>query len=66
MVVSRAEAPALASDGTRLVELDSPRLDVADPRGAGDSMTGALGVGLAEGSVGTRCSGWPPVLPPST
>ena len=49
MVVSRAEPPALASDGTRLVELDSPRLDVADPRGAGDSMTGALGVGLARG-----------------
>ena len=45
----RADAPALASDGSRLVALDSPRLDVADSRGAGDSMTGALGVGLARG-----------------
>ena len=49
VVVSRAEHGALASDGTRLVELDAPRLDAADPRGAGDSMTGALGVGLARG-----------------
>ena len=49
VVVSRAEHGALASDGTRLVELDAPRLDAADPRGAGDSMTGALGVGVARG-----------------
>ena len=49
VVVSRAESRALASDGSRLVEVDSPRLDVADARGAGDSMTGALGVGLARG-----------------
>lgn len=47
VVVSRAEAGALASDGNRLIEVDAPRLDVADPRGAGDSMTGALGVALA-------------------
>ena len=56
VVVSRAEAPALASDGSRLVALDSPRLDVADSRGAGDSMTGALGVGLA------RALGWEEML----
>ncbi len=49
VVVSRAETGALASDGKKLVEVDAPRLDVADPRGAGDSMTGALGVGLARG-----------------
>ncbi len=49
VVVSRAEKGALASDGTHLVELDAPRLDAADPRGAGDSMTGALGVGGARG-----------------
>lgn len=47
VVVSRAGAGALASDGHRLVEVDAPRLDVTDSRGAGDSMTGALGVGLA-------------------
>ena len=56
VVVSRAEAPAAASDGSRLVALDSPRLDVADSRGAGDSMTGALGVGLA------RELGWEEML----
>lgn len=49
VVVSRAGAGALASDGSRLVEIEAPRLDVADARGAGDSMTGALGVGLARG-----------------
>jgi 1-phosphofructokinase len=49
VVVSRAESRAVASDGARIVELDVPRLDVADARGAGDSMTAALGVGLARG-----------------
>lgn len=49
VVVSRAESGALGSDGSQLVEVDAPRLDVADSRGAGDSMTGALGVGLARG-----------------
>jgi len=47
VVVSRGEAGAIGSDGRQLVEIDAPRLDVADPRGAGDSMTGALGVALA-------------------
>lgn len=49
VVVSRAEAGALAWDGERLVTVDAPQLDVADTRGAGDSMTAGLAVGLVRG-----------------
>jgi 1-phosphofructokinase len=49
VVVSRAGSGAIASDGTRLLEVEAPRLDVADARGAGDSMTAGLAVGIARG-----------------
>lgn len=49
VVVSRADEGAIASDGTRVVEIEAPRLGVADARGAGDSMTAGLGVGLSRG-----------------
>lgn len=49
VVVSRAGVGAIASDGETLIDVDPPQLDVADSRGAGDSMTAALGVGLGRG-----------------
>jgi 1-phosphofructokinase len=49
VVVSRAGLGAIASDGETLMEVDPPQLDVTDSRGAGDSMTAALGVGLGRG-----------------
>ncbi|MGD9996767.1 MAG: PfkB family carbohydrate kinase [Ilumatobacteraceae bacterium] len=47
VVLSRAGEPAIASiDGTRY-EVRSPTMEVVDARGAGDSMTAALGVAAA-------------------
>lgn len=51
VVVSRAEAGAyvLASGGEECL-LRGPTLEVVNPRGAGDAMTGALGAMLARGA----------------
>ena len=49
IVVSRAEAPTLALIDDRLVNVQAPRLEPMDPRGAGDSMTAGLAVGSAAG-----------------
>jgi 1-phosphofructokinase len=51
VVVTRAEEPALAllpDDGT-IVEVDMPKLEVADHRGAGDSLTAGVAAVLAAG-----------------
>ncbi len=50
VVVSRAEQPAIAifEDYDLLVEV--PRMELADPRGAGDSMTAAVAAMLAQGA----------------
>jgi 1-phosphofructokinase len=49
VLVSRADQPGLALlDGTAY-RVDMPRMEAADPRGAGDSMTAAVAAVLARG-----------------
>jgi 1-phosphofructokinase len=49
VVVSRAEAPAIAAIDGDLVEVVVPQLQVVDHRGAGDSMTAGLAVSFQRG-----------------
>ncbi|MGH3656136.1 MAG: 1-phosphofructokinase family hexose kinase [Micromonosporaceae bacterium] len=49
VIVSRAEQPALALVGDDVVEVRMPQLEVADHRGAGDSMTAGVVSVLAQG-----------------
>jgi 1-phosphofructokinase len=49
VVVSRADRPSLALLGGHLVEVVAPVFEEVDHRGAGDSMTAGLAVGLASG-----------------
>jgi 1-phosphofructokinase len=47
--ISRAERPSLALLDEEVVEVRSPRLEVTDARGAGDSLTAAVAAVLAKG-----------------
>lgn len=50
VIVSRAAEPVLALlDDDRVVEAEAPRFQAREHRGAGDSMTAGLAVGLARG-----------------
>jgi 1-phosphofructokinase len=47
VLISRAEEPALALVDDEILEVRMPRLEAADPRGAGDSMTAGVAAVLA-------------------
>jgi 1-phosphofructokinase len=49
VVVSRADQPALALIDGEPFEVEMPRLEAADPRGAGDSMTAGVAAVIARG-----------------
>lgn len=49
VVVSRASRPALARFGSDTYSVRPPRIEEVDGRGAGDSMTAALAVAVAQG-----------------
>ncbi|WP_172892398.1 PfkB family carbohydrate kinase [Micromonospora coxensis] len=49
VVVSRAAEPALALVDGEIFEVEMPRLEAADPRGAGDSMTAGVAAVVAGG-----------------
>jgi len=50
VVVSRAEQPAVAIIDGNEVLVETPRLEMADARGAGDSMTATMTAMLAQGA----------------
>jgi 1-phosphofructokinase len=53
VIVSRAHEPAIAYADGRLLRLLPPTFEPADPRGAGDSMTAGLAIGIAQ-KLGTK------------
>jgi 1-phosphofructokinase len=51
VVVSRAELPAIAIFEEMDVLVEVPKMEQADPRGAGDSMTAAVAAMLGQGAT---------------
>ncbi|MFF2488551.1 1-phosphofructokinase family hexose kinase [Microbacterium sp. NPDC058062] len=49
VIVSRASEPLLLLDSDGFIEVESPRMEVADTRGAGDSLTAGVAAGIARG-----------------
>lgn len=49
VIVSRAGDPLLLVDAQGFVEVEPPRMEVADTRGAGDSLTAGVAAGMARG-----------------
>lgn len=50
LVVTRGIGSTLAMSGDQLVSVQGPRLEVLDPRGAGDSVTAGITAGLCRGA----------------
>ena len=50
LVVTRGTEPTFALSGGRLASVHGPRLEVLDPRGAGDSVTAGITAGLCSGA----------------
>ncbi|MDQ0615144.1 1-phosphofructokinase [Microbacterium sp. W4I4] len=51
VIVTRAEEPLLLLDGEGLAEITPPKLEVADSRGAGDSLTAGVVAGMVRGET---------------
>ncbi|MCR2783581.1 MULTISPECIES: PfkB family carbohydrate kinase [unclassified Microbacterium] len=51
VIVSRAAEPLLLLDERGVVEVSTPHLQVADTRGAGDSLTAGVAAGMAAGET---------------
>src|SRR5690606_10157760 len=49
VVVTRADEPLLLADDEGILEVAPPRLEVADHRGAGDSLLAGVVAGIAQG-----------------
>lgn len=49
VIISRSSEPLLMLDGEGLLEVTPPRMEVADTRGAGDSLTAGVAAGMARG-----------------
>lgn len=51
VIVTRAAKPLLLLDGEGLLEVTPPKLEVADSRGAGDSLTAGVVAGMVRGEA---------------
>lgn len=51
VIVTRSDEPLLLLDASGYLEVTTPRMQVADTRGAGDSLTAGIAAGLALGEA---------------
>ncbi len=58
VVITRGADGARVWDGSRLTDIDAPRVSVVDTTGAGDTFVGALADGLADGRDLIEAARW--------